>query len=83
MLCQLLAMCVLLVYAIFLWLAETNAAGADATSIVLFEVFFEMVKGVERGEHAHMTILGETVTIAGKIGYMAAGTLLVTSYVAW
>lgn len=40
---------------------------------MLFEVFFEMVKGVERGEHSHMSILNETVVIAGKIGYMAAG----------
>lgn len=46
---------------------------ADATSIVLFEVFFEMVKGVEVGKVSDVSILAETVNIGYKIVVMAAG----------
>ncbi|KAK9835845.1 hypothetical protein WJX74_009233 [Apatococcus lobatus] len=58
-------------------LLEGESLFNDATSIVLFEVFFEMVKTVERGEQSGSTIAAETLTITSKIVYMAAGGLAI------
>lgn len=50
-----------------------SAAHTDATSIVLFEVFFEMVKTMKSSEGSGSSITAETLAITSKIVYMAAG----------